>query len=374
MLYQGDAFLTRFATQFLEVTADIDYILVLTGTVSSAAVSIWETPDRGFDGSETVFEARFAHTSASMGTANYYFAAPGVVPVSGEEVGTLSFGDTLTASDFPAGDYVLTITDSTDPAIVLFQSRETTFAAANQYIVTSFDGEPKPFPNYVVRAIPAGIGATGVALNMTDARYPATVEFVNGSITLGTVDIYEDELLTSRIVADHAFRDISAEVALESGVNTFYYIDPANPGAGVLLEGTLNFADGLRGRAVAFGETGARILNPYAPDRRSIETSAKLQLYNAAFNFEFIDIYIVPAGETIENSGAALAGVSRGFAGTTIPLPEGSYDIYIADLGGSEAISAPVRIDVVRGDVLGGIIYDTVDPAVVDVVLIADSL
>ena len=171
---------------------------------------------------------------------------------------------------------------------------------------------------------------------------------------------------------DH--RDVSAEVALESGVNTFYYIDPANPGAGVLLEGTLNFADGLRGRAVAFGETGARILNPYAPDRRSIETSAKLQLYNAAFNFEFIDIYIVPAGETIENSGAALAGVSRGFAGTTIPLPEGSYDIYIADLGGSEAISAPVRIDVVRGDVLGGIIYDTVDPAVVDVVLIADSL
>ncbi len=116
--FAGDDALTRVASQNLDVVSDMDYVLVLTGTLSDASVIVWETTTREFAQTETIFEARFAHTSDSLGTVDYYFAAAGVAPAAGEEVGTLDFGDVLTSLDFEAGVYVLTITSSGMPGPV----------------------------------------------------------------------------------------------------------------------------------------------------------------------------------------------------------------------------------------------------------------
>ena len=369
VLFQGDGFLTRVASQFLDVEKDIDYVLVLTGAVSNASVLVWETVGRGFDGSETIFETRFAHTSASLGTVDYYFAAAGVAPVLGEQVGTLSFGDIVPGADYEAGEYVLTITADGDPGNILFQSNAGTFAAASQYIISTLDGDANTLAPFIARAIPVGINAGGVTVNLTDMNFPATVEFIHGSLDLGTVDIYEDDLLTSRVVAGQAYKDVSAEINLPATQATYFYT-PADSTGAVLLEGTLNFSSGLRGRAITFGEAAAVVLNVYAPDRRSVETHAKLQLYNAVFNFAFTDIYIVEADTTIEGRFPILAGISRGIAAQTIPLQAGSYDIYVTESTVTDAASAPVRIDVARGDVVGGVIFDTVDPTVAELLLL----
>ena len=367
-LYAGDTEFVRVASVFQDIVKDTDYIFVLTGTLADASVLVWQTPAREFTGSETVFEARFAHTAdslGSLGSVDYYFAAAGVAPAAGNAVGTLAFGDVLTSVDFEAGDYVLTITAADLPGEVLYESATTTFVAATQYIVSSFDGDANTFAPFVVRAVTSGVGSTGGSITMPDANYPPTIEFVNGSLAIDTVDIYEDALLTSQIVTGHAYKDISAELELVAGDNPVLYT-PTTLLSPVLIDDVVTIFSGLRGRVVAYGSADNFEIKTYTPDRRSIESQAGLHLFNAAINFELINIYVVDAGTTIEDKVATRAAVPGGVPASVIGLPAGSFDIYITQFGETEVLAGPISIDVELGDVLGGMIFDTADPALLE--------
>jgi hypothetical protein len=50
-------------------------------------------------------------------------------------------------------------------------------------------------------------------------------------------------------------------------------------------------------------------------------------------------------------------------------LPEGSYDIYLTVTGEKTIVVGPVQVDLVLGDVVTAIVYDTVDTATADIVL-----
>ncbi len=361
--FLGEAENRRIASQNLDVVKDMDYILLLTGTLDNPSVLTWETTTRSFDASATVFETRFAHTSDSLGNADYYFAAPGVAPVLGEAVGTLSFGDVLTSVDYTAGDFVLTITASGDPGNILFQSDTMTYTAAVQYLITSFDGDANTFAPIVARAFTTGAG--GTALTLADINYPSTTEFVNGSIALNTVDVYDDEMLTSQIVDDLAYTDVSAELNLAPGVNTFY-VTPSDSLSPLLVEDTVNFFAGIRGRSVAYGAADAQILSNYVPDRRPVDTQAKLQLFNAAVSLSAVDLYIVTPGTAVEDSFTALNDLGRGAVSPVIALIEGNFELYITEAGTTDIniLAGPIALDVAYGDVLGGVIFDSADPAV----------
>lgn len=367
--YPGETERRNLASVSQDIVKDTDYIFVLTGTLANASVLVWETPEREFTGTETFFEARFAHTAdslKSLGSVDYYFAAPGVAPAADNAVGTLAFGDVLTPGDFEAGDYVLTITAAEMPGDVLYQSATTTFVAATQYIMTSFDGDASTFAPIIARAIVSGTSSAGGSLRMPDANYPSTVQFVNGSLAIDTVDIYGDALLTSQLVAGHAYKDISAEFELAAGDNPVLYT-PTTLLSPVLIDDTLNFALGLRGRAVAYGSADSFELKTYLPDRRSVESQAGLQLFNAATNFALINIYVVDTGTTIIDKIAARTAVPSGIALPVIGLAAGSFDIYITQIGETDILAGPIQIDVERGDMLEGMIFDTVDPATLEI-------
>jgi len=366
--YAGERELVRVASVFQDIVKDTDYVFVLTGTLADASVLIWETPEREFTGSETVFEARFSHTAdslGSLGSVDYYFAAPGVLPADGNAVGTLAFGDVLTSVDFEAGDYVLTITSAGMPGDVLYESGTTTFLATTQYIVSAFDGDANTFAPIIARAITSGADSGGGSISMPDINYPSTAEFVNGSLAIDTVDIYEDALLTSQIVAGHAYKDISAELELAVGENPVLYT-PTTLLSPVLIDDVVTSFGGLRGRVVAYGPVDSFEIKIYIPDRRSVETQAKLHLFNAAINFEFISIYVVESGTTIEGKIPARLAVPSGVALSVIPLPTGSYDIYITEFAQTDILAGPIPADVKLGDVLGGMIFDTDDPALLE--------
>jgi hypothetical protein len=201
---------------------------------------------------------------------------------------------------------------------------------------------------------------------MPDANYPSTVQFVNGSLAIDTVDIYGDALLTSQLVAGHAYKDISAEFELAAGDNPVLYT-PTTLLSPVLIDDTLNFALGLRGRAVAYGSADSFELKTYLPDRRSVESQAGLQLFNAATNFALINIYVVDTGTTIIDKIAARTAVPSGIALPVIGLAAGSFDIYITQIGETDILAGPIQIDVERGDMLEGMIFDTVDPATLEI-------
>lgn len=372
VLYAGDLEPQRVASVFVDIIKDLEYIFVLTGTLADPSILIWETVEREFSGTETVFEARFAHIADSLGSVDYYFAAPDVDPVAGEEVGTLVFGEILPSIDFEGGEYVLTITESGMPDQVLYESGTTTFGATNQFIISSFDGDANTFAPFLVRAVTAGVDSAGSSITMPDINYPPTAEFVNGSLAIDTVDIYEDALLSSQIVADHAYKDVSAELELSLEDNPVFYT-PATLLSPVLIDDVVEFFTGIRGRVVAYGPADNLQIRTYVPDRRTIETSAKLHIFNAAINFDFLSIYAVEADSTIEDTAPARVGLQSGSPATVINLEEGSFDIYITQSFEEEILAGPIRIDVVYGDVLGGMIFDTDDPAVLEFNFLPDN-
>ena len=145
----------------------------------------------------------------------------------------------------------LTITQAGDPGAVVFVSGAETFAAQGTFIITPFDGSAGNSAPVVVRAL----NALGSSFSMPDPRFPPAVEFVNASIDLGTSDIFDDETLTSKRVADLAFLDVSAELDVAAGDNTFYFT-PAGDTAAVTLEATLSAFGGIRYRQIAVGAAG----------------------------------------------------------------------------------------------------------------------
>lgn len=370
VVYAGDNSVTRIASQFIDVVADTDYTLVLTGTVANASIVLWEQPERVFTGSETVFATRFAHTSDSLGSADYYFAPPGVAPVLGEAVGTLSFGDVLTDIDFEAGDYVLTVTSNGDPTDVLFVSDTSTFVAATQYTISMFDGGANTFAPFIAHTFASGaVVASGT---LSDVNYPATAEFVNGSLELGTVDIYDDDMQTSLIVDDLPHMGISAELNLASGENQFGFT-PADSNNPVLIDQTLSVFPGVRTRLVGLGLSDSLRAVTYVPDRRPVETQAKLQVFSAANTFGFLQMFIIEADAVLENQLPVLSTLVAGSSPQTVALQAGSYDVYIREFDSTEILAGPVRLDVALGDVVGTILYDTVDPAVVEVQILPST-
>jgi hypothetical protein len=360
MRFAGETSLRRVASQFLDMQADRDYTLLVSGAVESPTITIWEDDERTFDEGSIVFEARFAHTAASLGEIDYYFSAPDVVPVLGQQVATLSFGEIAAPIDYAEGDYELTITPAGDPDTVLFVSTVTTLLAGNTLFITPFDGIASDVAPVVVRAIAAG----GGAITLPDARFPSTVEFVNASVDLGTSDIYNDEALTSQIVADHAYRDVTEEISIVDDANLFFYTPSGDTGA-VTLEASLSAFGGTRFRIVATGVAGALQTLNLVPDRAGVDTQVKLSALHTSNNFAFLDVYAVDPGESIDDAIAVASLVPLEPANAA--LTAGSYDLYVTEFQDKSVLAGPYRVDVSVGDVIDMIILDTVDPAVLDV-------
>jgi hypothetical protein len=259
----------------------------------------------------------------------------------------------------------LTITASGMPDQVLYESGTTAFDAAAQYIVSSFDGDANTFAPIVARAIASSFGSVGGSITMPDINYPPTIEFVNGSLAIGTVDIYEDALLSSQIVAGHAYQDVSAELDISLDDNPVLYT-PTTLLSPVLIDDAVALFNGIRGRVVAFGASDALEIRTYIPDRRTVESQAKLHLFNAAINFDFINIYVVDADTMIGGLLPVRGVLPSGNPAAVIDLAEGSFDIYVTEFNDEAILVGPIRIDVEYGDVLGGMIFDTVDPAVLE--------
>ena len=359
----GDIENTRIASQPISFVADQDYTLLISGTLANPSVTVWEAEQRTFDPDGTVFQANFAHASNLLDTVDYYFAAPGIAPVMGAAVATLSFGEAAPPMDFEAGDYVMIITTAGDPGDVLYTSIQTNFGAGSIVTILPFDGDADDNAPVVVRAV----AAVGTGVTMVSVDHPATLQFLHASFDLGISDIYDDEVLTSLVIADHAFKELTADVEIATE-NTYRYT-PANSTAMVSVAGSLFAFPGNRYRFIALGQSGGFGTDPILLDRRSIDSTVKILLYQASINYGFLNIYAVEPDTTIEGKIPFFAGLATAAENSSAGLPPGSYDLYVTQFGETEILAGPERIDVVFGDVVDMVIFDTVDPALLEIVL-----
>ena len=366
VFFAGDLLLTRIASQHIDFVADQHYTILAGGTIAAPVLTVWDVAQRTFADTDTVFQTRFSHTSNALSATaiDVYFALDGVVPVLGEEVATLNYGELSDALDFEAGDYVVTITTSGDPTDVLFTSRPTTLLARTILVVTPFDGDANNISPLVVR----GLGALGGAVPFHDSLASSTVQFLHTAKEMGTSDVYDDAALSSQILADHAYRDLTAGADIAVGSNEYFYT-PAGDTAIVSLDTTFSIALGFHYRVAAIGSGGVYSTVNTVLDRRSIDTAAKLLYFPSSNNFEFTDLYIVEAGTSIDDQAPFRIGALSGTPNPSFELAPGSYDVYITEFLEKVPLAGPFPLDIALGDVVDMVVYDTDATDVLDIVV-----
>jgi hypothetical protein len=367
----GETGLTRIASFPLDVVKDTSYTLVVSGSLAAPDITLWEAPISEFTEGATTFDVQFGHTAETLGAIDIYFADPATPPAAGGAVGSLTFGEILPPQSLESGDFVLTVTTAGDPADVLFQSGVLAPAGGTSRIYSVFDADANDLAPLAVQNFNL---TSGSSIPVADARTRPTLRFFHANFDSGPVDIYTDDPLGTAIVAGHAFRDITGAFEVEIAVLPVTYTTAGSQGT--IFIDTEVPAPGNTASHVVFAQDadGNDLLLNYVPDRRSVETFVKFTLLNTAAIDSAIDVYIVPAGDPIDEIPPLLAAVPAGLLPLSLNLQAGDFDIYLTLQDEKTPLTgeprAPLPLSVALGDVVDLIVYENADPTRVDVVTI----
>lgn len=351
----------RIASRSLDVVRDIEYTFVVRGSLAAATVDLWEIPERAFSGAETVFEMRVGHAANAIGTVDVYLGPESGAPDLGNLVATLAPGEVSTPADVEADSYIVTLTSAGNPGDIIYQSEPTSILSNQSVLVTVFEGDPNDTAPVTVRLF----NQQGSTSALPDARFPPTARFVHATTELGTADLYDDETLANRIVADLAFGDITGDIDMAIGEIPITATAPGNVGA-ILLEDTLVTFGGSRINyyltVIADELNGVQV----PVSRRSIETIAQLTFFHSASNHQLVDLYLVEAGTSIEDVLPRQIILGYGLQTAALGFSAGSYDLYITTSGEKTVLDGPIRLDAALGDVFEAVLLDRVDPALAE--------
>lgn len=359
----------RIATQFLDVIADTEYTVVLTGSnIAAAATVVWENSLQEWTGSETVFEVMFAHAASQIGGLDVYFAPLGTVPVLGQAIGSLAFGERLPLTEFAedAGGYELILTAPGDPATIVFQSAPVGPLAQTRITYAIFDPDPTLPGNLGVNRINDGGASTRIA----DANFPSQARALHAALGTANFDGYLDSDFTNVVFSDIPYLGLSPFADAATGLQLLTVTPVGNPGA-TIHEGEFNLSAASRSTIALVGQPGALSYFALPDNARPVETFPLVRILNVAFNpAATLDIYVEDPGTPIDDESlprfiGVPALASTGYQSVT----GGVQELTITLRAEKTPIAAPVIIDVANGDRVDMVIVDTVDPAAVELVV-----
>jgi len=345
------------ARQFADVAANHDYVFVLDGTVANPQIRLWDTEERQWDGSETVFEIVLAHLNDTLGPVDVYFAAPGTQPVAGNEVATLDNGERAAPMEFSGGDYELMLTPAGDPQTVLYTSGSRSWQSAATSDVIIFDKDPTVTGDVNLRQVTAG----GNSVELSDPRFPPQAQFINAAFGSGNIDIAEDGEFNPPLVTDLAFGERTADIDVSPAAADYTYTAAGNMGA-ILLEDTQTNLSGLHVNRLLVGPPGDLAVISTTSARRPFSTNPRFALTHAAANFDNVDVYLLPAGNSVADSNPTSPNVPFGFASGMGSVAADSYELSVTLPGEKTVVAGPLALELAAGDVVETVILDSADP------------
>ncbi len=362
VILPGETDPTRLASQFIDVVADTEYTIVIGGTVAVPTITMWEEPERDWADGVTSFEADFVHLSPALGEVDVYFAPLGSVPLQGEAVGTLNYGDRVPYQEFPEGNRELFITLRDDPDNYLYRSQTVASTPATRATYAIFDPDPTITANIAVSIF----GDSGSSSSLPDVGSRPEFRLLHAAFGTGNVDAYLNNDFGTIVFANTAFGDITTYNEVEPVSMPLTLTDVGNPGAPVHEE---DIAIGGNTKHTVFltGAPGSLSLVDFRDDARPFETSPQVRLSNMSVNSSGINIYMQPPGTVIEATTPIRFPGLPSLASTGYMTPTaGMYEITITGVTDVAPIGAPITIDIVNGDIVEIAILDTVDPALVE--------
>ena len=172
------------------------------------------------------------------------------------------------------------------------------------------------------------------------------------------------------VVSSHAFGEFTGDIAASAGTVPLTYTAALNVGA-ILIDKDIVVAAGSHNQYyVIRSSAGEDVVVDYRPNRRSIETLARISVINTSTNHPLVDFYAITAGIGIADELPILSSLSLDGDPIQFSVVAGDLDLYLTTPGEKTVLAGPVPITAALGDVIEFIAYDNVDPAIVDLVFV----
>ena len=357
---------TRIASSTVAVQTGTDYTFVLTGTADDASVTVWERPERNWEGDEANFALSFGHVVEGWGNLDFYFAAPGTLPQAGNQVASLAFGERAPEIELAAGDYVLYVTAAGDPNTVYFESGTIAQVGGRNVLIVTYESAGTVTSDLSVQLLSAGNNA-----QIAEVNTPSRLRAVHANIELGNSDIYLAQDFATKFIDNIGFSQVSlfqdfSTTALDISVTPFDNVG--------VITAEQAFAVAANGQFTTFlmGTAAEPVISLFRSNERTLDGIGTLKILQASENHSNLDLYIETAGTDIAEENPRFSGLPSRAMGGDVFLAPGSYEITVTVPNEKTVVSGPFAFDVAGNSLQEIVVLDTVDPATAQILVVTD--
>jgi len=353
----GEASQRRLASRDLDATRDFDYIFVLDGTIANPEIRLWEQEEREWTGDEDVFELNVGHLVDGLGAVDVYVDPPGTAPSAGNALATVEPGERAGPFEVSAGNYVVTLTPAGDPQTLLFTSVEREFTAAVTLSLVAFDADPSRTDNPTVRLL----SPVGDSLAFAASSGAPELRVLHAALGVDAVDLVEEGDFANPVASNLAFGDLTADTPVVGGSQTYTFTATGNQGA-TIAEDDATITIASHEYLVLVGPAAEPGIVNLSSARRPFVTSGRVTLFHVASAFEGVDVYLLPAGESVADNSPLVSGLPFQFTTGSQSIAAGDYELTVTVAGEDTVIAGPEPLPVANGDVFEIFFEETADP------------
>ena len=347
-----------------ELVPATDYTILAIEVGGQLQELVLESPSR--DPDSTNAQVALLHVAPTLGAVDVFLEAPGAVLLSAVPLGTIGFGEDLPPGPIAPGDYEYILTEVANPGVVLLRSTPFALSAGISVLFSILDGANEGIA-------PLNVVVSGdLSSSFVDSDLLSGIRVINAIADRSTLDVGIDNEFSPPLFPGLTFGTVSAyDESIAPGAHTLTASPAGNPS---VLEVDLPFAidAGRLGTFFIANAPGATLTSFSVDDLRDIANEARLNLYNAAQLFLFVDVFIQPAGTDL-NTVFPTAGLLPGGTLPDLPIALGDFELTVREGGTVNVLAGPTPITLNEGGFYGILITDSAsDPGTVDLTLFDD--
>ncbi len=377
ILLPGEAEFTRLISTSVSVVAETEYTFILTGSLQAPEIIQWEQFRRDWatlvaaatadDTTVTILDAAFGHLANEIGAVDIYLGSPGTVPVLGNQVATMSYGELQPSLEIESGTYQLVVTPAGDPDEYLFASDAFGLSSALSVSFIVMDSDASKTSDFVVRLL-----GTGTSTELVEIDAESTISVIHAADNSGPLDVIVGDQFANPLAPAISFAEKSAQTVVQSGLLNLNITPAGNPGS-FLAEESITVLKGARYSLFLTGLPGQLIGFLLRDSARPISTHALLRVYQGSARIPSIDFYIVPPDSDISLLGASLPSIVYTGATGYQSIAPGDYDLVFTLPGTKTIVAGPTRVSLNSLAIYDIVTTDTVQTDIAGLLFFADE-
>jgi hypothetical protein len=363
ILLPGDDEATELTSTTLTVDSEQEYLFVLTGTLDAPELILWEQFGRDWDQelddaeedetTVTVAEISFGHLWNTSENFDIYVETPGTSPLATTPKATIEYSNRTSAVEIEAGEYQIVITPPGDPSTIVFASDPIDIPAATSNLLVLMDDGGTSTAAFTVRWIGSSLGA-----ELYDRNLQSELTVVHAALGTDSIDALSGGTTPTVLATDLAYKGTSESSSVDTGELSLNVTPSGNPGV-FLAEDAFNIAEGSFNRVYLIGIPGMTQVVLTREDRRRLATHARIQTFQAAARFAFVDIYLVATDIDISLINPTFTSLVYGTSTGLINFEPGDYNLVVTEPGTKNIIAGPITVSLAANDIRHVTILDS---------------